>query len=85
MVIGDVGGHYLHKTEDRVWMLRLKLAQNSSLIRTQLEVGLLNQVVDHGLGIFSPFAGNSVGHSRNDSLEPVDKLSPGRRVPLFSA
>src|SRR5258708_13664882 len=81
MVIDHVGGNHLEEAEQRVRVPELEIAQDARAVRTELQVGVLDQVVDARR--VSPAEGGSQHDRRNDWVRPVYKFFPGRGLTGF--
>jgi hypothetical protein len=83
MIVDHIGGNHLEETEQGVRMPELEVAQYAAIVRTKLQVSVLDQVVDDTARRVSPSEGGSEHNRRNHRMRAVDKLFPSRGLPGF--
>ena len=80
MIANHVGGHNLYVSGKGAWVMLLKAAENTKVVRTEPEIGLLNKIVDSLLRRITESARCSKGHRCDEPVESPDELLPRFRA-----
>lgn len=80
MIVDDIGSDHLEKSVNGVFTLRLERPQQPAIVLTELEVGILDQVVELRTRRFAEAARRPQHGRGDDQLEATDELRPRRPV-----
>src|ERR1700741_873911 len=80
MVAHHVGGDYFDVAGEGVRVLLLERTEDAEVISTELEVGLLEQVVHGMFGGIAESAGGAQDDGGDEAVESTDELLPGFRA-----
>src|ERR1700677_2832590 len=84
IIVCEVRGNHPHHGIQRAWIFLNEIAQQSTVIRTQCYIGVLDEIIYKQCGSASCFSQGAQDDKRDGTLIPFNELKPSLRI-LLSA
>jgi hypothetical protein len=85
MIVHYIGGNDLQEAEDDTWILRAEVLEQTAVVRTELQVSFLYQVIEKAGKRFTPLSRRPQGNGRNQRMKAPDEFGPHHLVPSRNA